>query len=136
MGTKRVAMPFSYTQPHSCSNGRLKIGFPESDRLLQVRYMNAFKRVRWGDPGGYCTDPVQVGGRALLAALLLCGLAVQEARADRLVSLGQHMMPLLPLGARFTAVAAGRGHSLALRPDGTVVGGETTCTGKPVGRRT
>jgi hypothetical protein len=34
MGTKRVAMPFSYAQPHSCSNGRLKIAFPKSSRLL------------------------------------------------------------------------------------------------------
>jgi alpha-tubulin suppressor-like RCC1 family protein len=55
-------------------------------------------------------------------ALLVCSEFAFAQRAGTVVSWGQQVLPLVPPGTRFQAIAAGWGHSLALRSDGTVVG--------------
>jgi hypothetical protein len=55
-------------------------------------------------------------------ALLLCSEFAFAQRAGTVVSWGAQVLPLVPPGTRFQAIAAGGSHSLALKSDGTVVG--------------
>jgi hypothetical protein len=54
-------------------------------------------------------------------ALLLCSEFAFAQRAGTVVSWGAQVLPLVPPGTRFQAIAAGGSHSLALRRDGSVM---------------
>jgi hypothetical protein len=51
-----------------------------------------------------------------------CMVAVASSMAGTVVGWGYRGLGYVPPGTRFTAIAAGYGHSLALKTDGTVVG--------------
>jgi len=56
------------------------------------------------------------------AAVGLCsGMTVETRSSGRLVAWGWTVVPYIETATRFTEVACGDGHTLALRSDGTVV---------------
>jgi len=48
-------------------------------------------------------------------------MAVETQPSGRLVAWGRTVVPYIETATRFTDVACGEGHTLALRSDGTVV---------------
>ncbi|MBI3192034.1 MAG: hypothetical protein HYZ36_05155, partial [Pedosphaera parvula] len=58
---------------------------------------------------------------SVVAAGLVSGVAVGAQSSGRLIAWGRMVVPYLEPGTRFTDVACGDGHTLALEADGTVV---------------
>ncbi|HXP63769.1 MAG TPA: hypothetical protein VN829_24900, partial [Dongiaceae bacterium] len=60
-------------------------------------------------------------GSLLASAASFAPVAAAQPPAGTVVGWGERMMPQVPPGTRFQALAAGAYHSLALKEDGTVV---------------